>query len=211
MGKAKNGILGPITGKVGNLSFYQVNGEARVRTIGVRTAEPSALQRQYRNKMGLSIAFSNTMKPFIKVGFANAAKGTKKNYHNLATSYNLLHAVQMIDGLVSINYNEVRLSAGTALQPLNPGVQLRDEGLVFSWQNPEQESWTISQDQVMLLAFFPDMFEARYVVNGAKRAAEHDLLPLTPACLQQRMEVYMAFVTEDRSNVSDSIYLGRIN
>jgi hypothetical protein len=211
MGKAANGALGPVTGKVGNLSCYLSDGEPRVRTIGHRTGDLSPLQKRTVTKMTMAIAFFNTMKPFIKAGFSNLAKHTKKNYHNEATSYNLLHAIKIKTGQVYMDFKDVKLSLGQAAAPLNPTVELTDAGLRFSWTNDETLGWPASQDQVMMLAFFPEDMASTYITSGAKRAAGSDILAQVPAQLDRVMEVYMAFIADDRLTVSDSVYLGRIN
>jgi hypothetical protein len=211
MGKAKNGILGAITGKVGGLSFYEAKGQPRVRAIGIRTAPPSMLQMQQRAKMKMYNAFSNTMKPFLKCGFVNRTKGTTSNYHNLASSYNLSHAISIDEGEAYMDFSKVRLSEGNAAQPLNPQVELTENGLHFSWENHGDESWSVSQDQVMMMAFFPEITTAHYVTSGSRRSQEFDVLNLPPTFREAVMEVYMAFVADDRCNVSDSIYLGRLN
>jgi hypothetical protein len=46
----------------------------------------------------------------------------------------------------------------------------------------------------MMMAYFPE-----------------DLLPLPTSILDKRMELYMAFIADDRLSVSDSVYLGRLN
>jgi hypothetical protein len=211
MGKAANGPLGPVIGQIGNLSFYLSDGEPRVRTIGHRTGDLSPLQKRFVNKMTKAISFFNTMKPFIKAGFSNLAKDTKRNYHNEATSYNLLHAIKINAGEVYIDFNAVKLSLGQAAVPLNPTVELTDAGLRFSWTNDESLDWSASQDQVMMLAFFPEDMASTYLTSGARRAACSDVLNLVPAQRDRVMEVYMAFIADDRLSVSDSVYLGRIN
>lgn len=211
MGKALNGALGPVIGKVGNLSFYVSEGQPRVRTIGHKTAAPSILQQRFINKMTFAIAFFKTMKPFIKAGFSNLVKGTNRNYHNAATSYNLMHAIKLNEGQVYIDFAEIKLSAGTAKRPENPSLELTDSGLKFSWTYDTLLPYSVGQDQVMMLAYFPEEVESVCVISGARRTALSDVLPMASAQRSRKMEVYMAFVSDDRLSVSDSVYLGPIN
>jgi hypothetical protein len=63
----------------------------------------------------------------------------------------------------------------------------------------------------MMMAYFPEEESAFYQTSGARRIAGQDLLPLPASVLDKRMELYIAFVADDRLSVSDSVYLGRIN
>lgn len=144
------------------------------------------------------------MKPFIKAGFSNIAKETKRNYHNEATSYNLQYAIKLNEAEVYMDFSKVKLSAGYAAPPTNPTVELTDAGLRFAWTHDESMDWSVSQDQVMMLEFFPEESESAYVISGARPAAQFDVLNMVPAQRKRVMEVYMAFVSDDRSSVSDS-------
>ncbi|TKC07085.1 hypothetical protein FA047_07445 [Pedobacter frigoris] len=86
--------------------------------------------------------------------------------------------------------------------------------LWFSWELTQEDlEWPRCDDQVMLMAYFPDeMFEypAYYKVAGAKRKAGQDVLEIPVAMAGKSMEVYIAVIAEDRSDVSRTQYLGRI-
>ena len=54
----------------------------------------------------------------------------------------------------------------------------------------------------------------KYRVNtleGAKRKAKEDFLPLSPSMLKEQLEVYIAFVADDRLQAANSIYLGSLS
>jgi hypothetical protein len=211
MAKAKNGINGAITGRVGNLVFYELNGENVVRGIGVRTAKLSVAQTANCNNMLALMRFFKTTKAFLRVGFAKEAKGTTRNFHNIATAYNKMHALIQQDGKPAIDYSKVLLSRGTALEPENAMVEATEIGLKFSWDFDETANWSSKNDQVMLMAYFPEVDEAIYVTHGARREALEDTLKIHTSYLTKRMEVYISFVSDGRENVSSSVYLGRIN
>lgn len=211
MGKAKNGIYGPISGKVSNMVWFRRYGQDYVRKKGVRTAPLSASQKANCNDMALLMAFFKNIKPFLKAGFDSLTKGTTLNYHNMATAYNKLHAIRLEDGKAKIDFERVLLSAGEALEPQNAEVQLSEKGLEFTWSYDEVQEWTSRKDQTMLMAYFPGSNDAKYDCSGARRSEGKDVLEIHPSLLTKHMEVYMAFVTDNRSNVSRSIYLGSIN
>jgi hypothetical protein len=211
MGKAKNGILGAVSGKVNKLVWYTLNGEDVVRSAGRRSAKLSDAQLANCSKMSLIVDFFSSFKPFLKAGFSSAARGTNQNYYNLATSYNKLHAIKIVDGIPVVDYKSILLSRGNGLAPENPTVNPTDEGLEFQWDYKENQHWDSRADQVMMMAFFPEQNESVFVVNGAKRSAGNDILELHPVYRSQPMEIYMAFISDDRQDVSTSLYMGRIN
>jgi hypothetical protein len=211
MGKAKNGVYGPITGKLSNLVWFRRYGQDYVRTKGVRTAPLSALQKANCSDMAVLMAFFKNIKPFIKAGFGNLAMGTTLNYHNIATALNKTNAIQSPDGKAEVDFAAVLLSAGDALEVRDPAVQLLDNGLEFTWNYDAIADWASRKDQTMLMAYFPESNEATFVCSGARRADGKDVLELHSSYLNKRMEVYIAFTTDERTDVSRSVYLGRIN
>jgi hypothetical protein len=211
MGKLEQGIFGPITGKIKNMVFYQLNGKTVVRSLGLKknVVKSEALKQRNRS-FSLLAAFLSKVKPFIKAGFKNEAAGTVRSYYNIATSYNLLNALNMVDSLPNIQFEKVMLSKGKCPQPLNPTVTLEREGLKFGWSTASLE-WRTSQDRVMMLVFYPDLKEALFDIDGPKRAESFGFLHIPPPFKDERMEIYIAFIADDKESVSDSIYMGRIN
>jgi hypothetical protein len=208
MGKASNGILGAVRGKVNNLVFYSLNGQDIVRTIGNNKRSVTSVARKAQNdSMALLMRFFSKTKPFIKAGFKNDAIGTIYNYHNLATSYNKMHAINIVDNVPQIDYARILLSRGKALMPKDPILKRTEEGLRVSWTVEENLSWISNQDQTMLLAYFPEVNEVIFDVAGAKRYKGTADLNLPPAFRELQMETYFAFVSEDRESVSNSMHL----
>ena len=63
----------------------------------------------------------------------------------------------------------------------------------------------------MMMAYFPELNEAMFVTSGARRSKGEDILEIKPSRLDAKMETYLAFVGDDRSNVATSVYTGEIN
>lgn len=211
MGRAKNGILGAVSGKVGNLIFYISQSEARVRTAGKRQAALTAAELINTSKMAVLMNFFKYIKPFIKLGFGTNLQNSKQNYHNAATSYNKKNALILIDNKVQLAYDRIRVSSGTGLEPEQPSVKLIENELQFSWTHNEALNWEAGLDQVMMMAFFPEENMAVTEPAGAKRRTGHYSLLLPTMLAGKRMELYISFIAQDRQRVSNSIYLGRLN
>lgn len=211
MARTKGGLFGPVSGKIGRVVCYNLRGQEIARTIGEKPPVTAPATLAQNNRMSVLMEFFNKVKPFIKAGFKNEAEGTIYHYHNFATSYNMVAGIAEINGVATLQYDGILLSRGTALTAQNPQVVQDDTGLSFSWDVDPALHWRINKDQVMMLAWFPDIKEAIIEVAGVIRSAGTDHLLLPPSYRNQRMETYIAFVAEDRESVSNSLYLGRIN
>jgi hypothetical protein len=206
-----NSLTGTAVGKVSRAVFYRLNGQEVIRGIGKKKKFKSEKVFAQHDSMRLLMNFFSKVKPFLKAGFKNEAAGTIRNYHNLATAYNRIHAIELLDETPVLRYDKVLLSRGTAMLPINPMLTLSSEGLTFNWDIMPELPWSTNQDQAMTLAWFPEHNEALFNMAGATRLNGADQLNLPPSMLDQRMEVYFAFVSADRESVSNSIYLGTLN
>ena len=205
-----NGATGAPNGKISKLVFYQLNGQEVIRGIGDKKKIKSTKVLAQNQSIKILMQFFNKIKPFLKAGFKNEASGTIYNYHNLATAYNRKHAIAFEGEQPVLMFDKVLLSRGTAALPRNPAVEMAFEGLRFNWDIQPDLSWEVNQDQVMLLAWFPELNETLFTTAGALRSSGTDLLELSPAYRNQQAETYIAFVSQDRESVSNSIYLGTI-
>lgn len=206
-----NTVTGTAVGKISKAVFYRLNGQEVVRGVGDKKKFKSKKVFAQNDSMRLLMNFFSKVKPFIKAGFKNEAAGTVRNYHNIATSYNRIHAIDITDNIPELRYDKVLLSRGHALPAQNPKVTLNQEGLTFTWDSIPDIAWSSNQDQAMTLAWFPDQNEAFFNMAGARRQTGTDQLNLPASLLTAKMEIYLAFVSEDRESVSNSIYLGSLN
>lgn len=206
----KNGILGAANGKISNVVTYTLNGQEIVKSIGVNTKAPTEKQLNNKLQMKVIMDFFRSIDSLLQTGFNPKAKGTTKNYHNLAIAYNKPNALKGFYPEVEIDYAKIIISVGDLPQPVNPLVELVDAGLKFSW-NAEDLTWPYNQDQVMLLAYAPAKKEYAFITSGARRMEGQAILEITPAMRNQVLEVYISFVSDDRQKVADSLYLGQVS
>ena len=217
MAKLLNGLFGPITGKLGNTVAYRLLDKNVIRIIGKNEQPPSHKQLVNRSKMAVVNRFLKAIGPFIAVGFKHAAKTENMYPQNKAVSYNRKNAVTGEYPLIEMDYARVRVSIGNLQGLEDAEVEITEQGLKFSWNGEEWMGRSESQDQVMMLAYFPETCQengdqiAYYILSGARRIIGQDILQLPPALLGERMEVYVAMISDDRKRNSDSQYLGRLN
>ena len=210
MGITKNGVLGTATGKLKHLVYYELGCKNIVRVIGERSSPPTVGEQRNTGKMKTLMALFSSIKPFIRAGFSSAAYSTALNYHNLATSINRRNLVGLDEGLQQLDYETLQLSQGNAALPDTPAVKAETAGLRFNW-SWNTEDFEAAEDQVMMMAYLPDQNTSVFETAGAKRLKAEDFLPMQPSYLMERLELFIAFISKDRTRVSNSMYLGRIN
>lgn len=205
MGKLTNGIFGGVNGKVGNIIGYNLNGQQVIRTIGVNNKPLSEKQLNNRLQMKVIMQFFHQMDTLIQTGFSPKAKNTTKNYHNLAIAYNKPNALTGFYPNVAIDFSKIVISVGDLPQPENTQVRLIGQTLEFTWEGIR------NTDQVMLLAYAPHTKQMVFESSGAKRAQKKENLSLKPGMENELLELYISFVSNDRTQVANSLYLGNIN
>jgi hypothetical protein len=213
MARMFNGMAGLIQGKIGNMVYYVKNGKQMVREAGKMTKPPTLPQLQNRMGLAVTVAFLRPLTEFINVGFIVSAKDYHKGKtpYNLAVAYNKPNAVMGAYPDVVMDFAKVLVTNGNVDMAMLPAMALTDEGIRFDWLCPEDTIWPRQTDEVMMLAYFPDLAKAVYITAGAKRRACTDLLALPEELLAEYMEVYISFVANDRKSAARSTYLGRVN
>ena len=211
MGILENGVLGRFRGRVGNTVTYKLMGKDVIRMIGENNKPPSVKQLAGRQGMGVVVHFLAQIKGFIDAGFCLVAKEANKYPNNLALSFNKKYALQGEYPDIAMHYSKVLVAQGSLQPAQNPAVQLVAEGLKFSWDAGDWVDWPERLHQVMLLAYFPTIGKAVYMVNGAKSIAGTEILPLTEKLRGEYMETYISFISVPGNQVADSVYTGRVN
>jgi predicted amidohydrolase len=211
MGILRDGITGFVTGKVGDMVFYVLNGENVVRHAGKSVKPRSEAQLANQAKMALVNLVLKPLLEFVNIGFAHVAQDDRSNPYNRAVSYNKINAIAGVYPDLLIDYGKVLVSKGKLSVVQGGTVELVAEGLKFGWLFDSDMPYPRENDRAMLLAYFPVLGSAVYSLEGASRKAGADLLVLPGELLAEPMEVYIAFVAANGKSVSNSVYLGRLN
>lgn len=210
MGKLNHGPFGSYSGKIGNLVFYQNNDENIVRTIGRNTNPATIAQLNGRQEMAVATAFIQSILSFINVGFKTVAAKAKRYPFHIAVSYHKKHALKGIYPNIEMDFTKVKISEGDLPAAQQADVSMTTEGLLFSWftdpANPQQSDL----DQVMLMAYFSESGEAIFLLAGATRSVGQAILPIPMEMQTSRVETYISFITQDRMQVANSVYVKSI-
>ncbi|WP_026776119.1 DUF6266 family protein [Polaribacter sp. Hel_I_88] len=208
MGKISQGILGGLSGKVGNVIGGSWKGIDYLRIKPSSVANPRTEgQVNQRNKFTISLEYLQANKDFIKVGYK--AFATKKTEFNAAMSYVLNNGVIGTAPNFSIDYSLALLSRGSLSSPLNGSVDLSIANQVtFDWDDNSADGNANATDKAMVLAYNVSKKESIYILDGAQRSATSQVLSLPASYTGENVELFMAFVSVDGKIVSNSVYLG---
>lgn len=210
MATIENGITGGFSGKVGNIIGYQLNGRWVIKALPkpnkqnrIGTAEQKACRSAF-SKMQF---FLNPLVDFVRVGFNLERKKRMMTAHNVAKSYNMLHAQ---DANGDIVYDKVLLTYGSLLSAENPKVDRVDEGLIFSWDYINTLNYNRQHDQVMIVAYSLENKKAFKILSGAKRMTKSQILEIDKKEIGNELHMWISFIADDRESIAMSTYVGSI-
>jgi hypothetical protein len=211
MGISKNGPNGQVTGRVGKLVYYNLNGQPVTRTIGKTSKDSTLPQLSVRTKTAISSKLLKKFQPFFNVGFSIEIKETTMNAFNMAVAINSRKMMTGVYPDFKVDYSKLELSRGLLKQGEQLQASATDEAISFTWAIGEKMPWPESTDLVMMIAYFPEKERALVRIGGNARDTGADELALPPSLKGLHAEIYIAFVAADRKQVSDSTYLGSLN
>lgn len=207
MGTFKNGSQ---SGKFGKSVTYLLNGKLVTRSIGKSNKPATALQNAVRLRTKLTSKFLRPLKEFILVGFELEARRFKQQADNRAFTHNWKCATKGKYPGIIINFPKVLLASGTMPRPKGVTVVVSEQGFNFHWEPQAGLAGTHWSDQVMLVAYFPLLKSAAYMTAGAARYKGTDHLPIFDIAHGTVAETYIAFISNDRRSISNSVYTGKI-
>ncbi|MCD0490523.1 DUF6266 family protein [Pedobacter sp. MC2016-14] len=209
MGKVIQGINGAFSGKVGDVIGYVLNGQSVMRGKARKSSKKiTALTINNRGKMKLLSKFFEKMKEVLKMSFTPESRGTVNNWYNLAVSYNNPSAIKGKFPELEIDYPNVVLSRGKLKQPVNVTLERTDKGVKFAWDLTDKDK--VNHDHTVLVAYFPKINDVKYLIGGKKRRDGSDTLEISENLRGLEMILYIAFVSNDRQEFSNSLYAGKL-
>lgn len=208
MGKISQGILGGLSGKVGNVVGGSWKGIDYLRIKPSKVANPrSTGQVNQRNKFTVSLEFLQPNIDFVKVGYKNFA--VKKSEFNAAMSYVLNNGITGLAPDFMVDYQEALLSRGTLATPDSASTDLATAGEVsFTWSDNTAGGNANVDDKAMVLVYNPTKKESAFILDGAGRADGAQTLSIPSSYSGDEVHMFMAFLSADGERVSNSVYLG---
>ncbi len=210
MGKISQGILGGFSGKVGNVIGGNWKGidYMRVRPASVSNPQTEG-QVDQRSKFSTVLGFLQPLRGFLKIGFRGYA--IKMTEFNSAMSYNVKNAVIGVYPDYVIDFESALISRGGLTGALNPTVNSPAVGQVqFNWVDNSIDGNARPTDRAMVLVYNPARNEAVYVTDGSARSIGNHTLTVPDQYSGDTVYTFIAFISEDRKEVSNSKYVGEL-
>ncbi|MES2827582.1 MAG: DUF6266 family protein [Bacteroidota bacterium] len=217
----KHGPYGPIEGRLGNTVGYIRLGQPVVRMMPKklkRKKKGTEAQVAARTRFALVTDIISSINAFTNAGFKLKAKSLiGKTAQNMAMSVNLKNVVTGEYPNYQIDYTKLQVAEGDLSLPVNPTVVLEGNILKYNWEINPYLNYVEKTSQMMVLAYLPALKKAYYLLGTASRyGGEGSLeIPLSKKTndgkvVDLAIECYMAFVSQDRERISNSIYLGQV-
>jgi hypothetical protein len=208
MGKIAQGILGGFSGKVGTVVGGRWKNIDYIRAKPISVANPRTPgQVNQRNRFAITLEYLQPNLGFIQKGYKAYAVG--KTEFNAAMSYVLNNAIAGTAPNFSVDYSLALLSRGSLPGVLNGATDLATAGQVtFSWDDNSTGINANPTDQAMVLVYNPSKKESIAILDGADRTTGTQVVTIPDGYAGDTVELFMAFVTPNGNQVSNSVYLG---
>lgn len=165
------GVLGKIDQSVGDVTFTQWKGRNVVKQkVPARNTSNSPAQAAQRLKFGELGKLARALAPGFRVGFRNAATTTTE--YNVFVKRNS-DAVVFTDPGVSVNFEEIEVSAGT-VTPLTGVVMTgnpTDRTIKIVWANNSDGNDAQPTDLVYIIALQADSYRTATSLGMSIRSA----------------------------------------
>ena len=217
MGKISKGILGGVSGKIGNVVGANWIGIDYLRTMPASVSNPNtAAQVAQRTKFATVLNFLQPLTSIIRIGYA--AFAVKMTAFNAAFSQVIGHAITGTSPNWTIDYTKVLLTRGNLENAPDASAASATAGTVtLTWDPALYGYLSALTDNVLAVVFNPTKNQAAYSMNLATR--EDGTLDITvPSIFSgDTVHVYLSFASAaslytipDRNQISTSLYAGSV-
>lgn len=217
MAEIRKGILGGVSGKVGNVIGGSWKGIDYVRSLptGGNSTNTQA-QIIQRFKFSLLMHFLQSFTEFLRIGFKGLA--VRQTAFNAAMSYNYHNAITGEYPDITIDYTKVAVSRGSLAAAVNPGCTSVEEGKVtLEWAENVGQNNASDSDVAMFVVYNPELEQSICVYDGGIRADGTSVIDLPVNYVGCDVHCYVSFVKlQDAMSgnvkdfISNSVYAGSV-
>jgi hypothetical protein len=190
MAVSKKGMLGDLTGTVGNINFYQDKGKTIARSRrsikNITQSEALAANKLRFKKLH---ALMQAIYPFIRLGFNDAA-GQNRVPFRMALSSNLVASRTASD---APDLHWLKISEGTRAGALQPALQLEDQKAIITWGDPDSGAPCNDNDQAIIMAINTTTFKTNMFSKTPRRGHHLAVIDLPQRSGQEQMMVFLFF------------------
>ena len=209
MATLSKGILGGFSGKVGPVVGATWRGMDVIRSRPKSSKRnPTEKQLEQQLKFKLAISFLQPIKN-IQSRFFGSGSGVKSRV-NLAVSYTISTAIQMVAGLPELIFNKVLITRGELTSFQNAVLTTQPGGVLhLEWEDNSTQGDAAPKDQVSIVCYCAELNNWEIYEGIVMRSDLMADVTLPAYCLGKTMEVYAFLNNEKQTAASTSLYLGQ--
>ena len=210
MGKINQGILGGVSGQVGNVIGGTWKGIDYLRIKPSSVANPRTEgQVDQRSKFSTVLQFLQPMTDFLRVGFKLYAN--RMTQFNAAMSYNLNNAVTGAYPNFMIDYASALVTRGNLTGAANGAATSQSAGSVeVTWTDNSGSGSAQTTDKALIVLLNTTRGEAVFTTAGPLRSDATATIPVPSEYSGEDVEVFLGFVSDAGTKVANSVYLGSV-
>ena len=198
--------FGPINGTIGELVFYSSGGQQLVRRRPSRTSKRHPNELAQQAKFSLVNSFLKALRDVIRYTFKPSEGRTARN-----TAFRSVYQhLKREDGNLEFDFENMQISQGSLYPVESPKVKLKKTKLIFGWVDNSRADQSNATDKCILVTYCPALMQSKYKLAGATRKAGFDSLE-ADRFSGHAVETWIAFISDDMKEVSDSVYTGRFD
>lgn len=169
---------------------------------------PSERQLEQQLKFKLAISFLQPIKN-IQSRFFGSGSGVKSRV-NLAVSYTISEAIQMVAGLPELIFNKVLITRGELTSFQNAVLTTQPGGVLhLEWEDNSTQGDAAPKDQVSIVCYCAELNNWEIYEGIVMRSDLMADVTLPAYYLGKTMEVYAFLNNEKQTAASTSLYLGQ--
>lgn len=203
----KNGIMGPISNKIGTVIGRNFRGQ-NVITQLYRKSQKLATEDQKRGqyRLGILSSFLSRAQSIVIPGFTKTTKGGQSPL-NAAYAFNYKHAFIEEEQEFKINYPQIVLSRGPVERPNCASVRREGNSLIFTWL-PQPENMYSRFDDIAKFLIYRSEKKKMLVLNpNVLRSYLRFEFELPKPFHEAELHCYMIFNTTNGKLVGNSEYI----
>jgi len=209
MAKFRNGILGPISGKLGPVVGASWKGIAYLRAAPQKRKNglPTTAQLANRYKFKFLHVFLSPFHPYLINGFKNCAKGKTEINAGFTANYNFITGMYPD---LEFDLQKLMLSKGDLAPLMEPVlVWLNSRQIKLAWTSRKQKNAEFN-DQLMFVVYSPELKRSDGFIGGVKRVDKTCTYTIDEKFQGHELHFYAAMLALNGKSVSETTYLGRM-
>lgn len=213
MAEIKDGILGPIKGKVGTVVGVKYRGKGIIRSLPQKSNKPATeAQIKQRNKLTIVVGFLKTIRTFVNAHYPiKIVDGNTKIGYDQIRSTLMKEGIVITDDTLAIRAEKVILSIGPLPPaPISKISFLKNRKIKIQWDNSTLNGLTAADDTLTILMFntYENKFEV--IEHVGTRESKYNSIAIPDEWTTGVIHFWSVWTTIDQSMYSTSLYHGTL-